>query len=466
MSVHVASSAPLVTRPSPGRAAAEGVDAGEPARGPEGAGLRPEIGSPNGRNRWQCPRRRGCDRNQTATPAIVSRRGELESRRRVDRASGRADRDAAAFRWSCVAAALVGLAWRAVLGVRTGDPRPALARASEADRRGPIRRGAAMAGRGLASRGSPDDAEAAYLLGVCEHAGAARRAAAGGLVARSPPGSPFTARAALARARTLVGDLGRFADAEPILDAAPPGGRRPGGRGPPHALRALLQGGPRSTRCAGCSREGWRPVARPRPELRDLWLIDDDRRCSRRSARSSSQPPASPRRRPRLAGAGRPATPRRPARRGRRDGSTPACDGGPTTRPSGSPGSAGPRPPDDPTRPGGRSTHLPADALREADRLDAPRLARRAARRRRRERRGARAARSRSSPATRRARAAGRARRASRARPTAPRNSAGARPSSTRQGPLSPPPRPMRPRPSGFAELAGLAETLGRPFEA
>src|SRR5262245_28182632 len=57
--------------------------------------------------------------------------------------------------------------------------------------------------------------EAAYWLGVCEHA-AGRFEAALAAWARVPRGSSWSTRAALARARTLVGDLGRFADAEAI----------------------------------------------------------------------------------------------------------------------------------------------------------------------------------------------------------------------------------------------------------
>ena len=119
-----------------------------------------------------------------------------------------------------------------------------------------------------------DDPEAADLLATSEHA-AGRYEAALAAWSRIPPDSPRAASIALARARTLVGNLGRFADAEAILEAA----LRPA-PGParleiahtlsqlyffesrPGAMRRLILGG----------RADWRD---PPSELRDLWLIDD-----------------------------------------------------------------------------------------------------------------------------------------------------------------------------------------------
>ena len=59
--------------------------------------------------------------------------------------------------------------------------------------------------------------EVAYWLGLCEHA-AGRHEAAVAAWGRVPAGSPLAATAELARAQTLVGDLGRFAEAEAILE--------------------------------------------------------------------------------------------------------------------------------------------------------------------------------------------------------------------------------------------------------
>ena len=58
--------------------------------------------------------------------------------------------------------------------------------------------------------------EAAYLLGVCEHAGGNLPAALASWE-RVDPKSAWAGRAGLARARTLVGDLGHFSDGEDVL---------------------------------------------------------------------------------------------------------------------------------------------------------------------------------------------------------------------------------------------------------
>jgi enediyne biosynthesis protein E4 len=66
------------------------------------------------------------------------------------------------------------------------------------------------------------DAEVAYPLGVCRHAGGNSPAA---LAARSrvDPRSPWAVRAGLARARTLVGGPGLFREVESILGGLKPG---------------------------------------------------------------------------------------------------------------------------------------------------------------------------------------------------------------------------------------------------
>ncbi len=74
------------------------------------------------------------------------------------------------------------------------------------------------AGRWLAAQSAwrSDHAETAFLLGICEDA-AGRHEPAAAAWARVPPKSPLGPNAAIARARTLFRDLGRFADAEAAL---------------------------------------------------------------------------------------------------------------------------------------------------------------------------------------------------------------------------------------------------------
>ena len=90
--------------------------------------------------------------------------------------------------------------------------------------------------------------------------------------ARNRPGRP--GGQALARARTLIGDLGRFADAEPILEAAlrAPGPARLEVR---HTLAQLLFTERRPEAMRRVSLDGWREWRDVASELRDLWLIDD-----------------------------------------------------------------------------------------------------------------------------------------------------------------------------------------------
>jgi hypothetical protein len=115
--------------------------------------------------------------------------------------------------------------------------------------------------------------EAADLLGVCEHfAGHYEGAIAAW--SRVPVGSPGAGRAALARAQTLVGNLGRFADAEAVLEAAlsEEGPSRLDIR---HALEQLYFWERRPEAMRRLIRESSRDWRDPAAELRDLWQIDD-----------------------------------------------------------------------------------------------------------------------------------------------------------------------------------------------
>ena len=116
--------------------------------------------------------------------------------------------------WCCGTAVLLALGWGASWTVAEWQFRAGLkkARADIYSRR------FEAAGHWLAAQSAsrPYQAEAAFLLGICEDA-AGRHEAALTAWARVPPGSSWGPNAAIARARTLVGDLGRFTDAEAVL---------------------------------------------------------------------------------------------------------------------------------------------------------------------------------------------------------------------------------------------------------
>jgi enediyne biosynthesis protein E4 len=119
--------------------------------------------------------------------------------------------------WLCGAAGLLALGWGASWTFAEWQFQVGLKKA-EADI--DARRFEA-AGRWLAAQSArrPDHAEAAFLLGICEDA-AGRHEPALTAWARVPLESPLGPNAAIARARTLVADLGRLADAEVVLARA------------------------------------------------------------------------------------------------------------------------------------------------------------------------------------------------------------------------------------------------------
>jgi tetratricopeptide (TPR) repeat protein len=118
----------------------------------------------------------------------------------------------------------------------------------------------------------PPDPEVAYWLGICEHA-AGRPGAALETWKRIPLASPFGTRAALAQAQTLVGDFGRFAAAEPLLEAARHG-ERPEARVALYALTQLAFYEGRHDEMRRLLQDGWSHSADPAGDLRDLWRID------------------------------------------------------------------------------------------------------------------------------------------------------------------------------------------------
>ena len=111
--------------------------------------------------------------------------------------------------------------------------------------------------------------EAIYRLGVCEHAGGNIKSA---LAAwdRVDPHSGWAARAGLATARTLVGDLGRFSDGETILVGLlhDPGPEHDEIR---HTLSELYFWEGRRDAIRRLIEQNWRSASDPKLELRDYW---------------------------------------------------------------------------------------------------------------------------------------------------------------------------------------------------
>jgi tetratricopeptide (TPR) repeat protein len=115
--------------------------------------------------------------------------------------------------------------------------------------------------------------ELAYRLGVCEHAGGDIRAALAAW-SRVEPRSIWWVKAGLARAGTLVGDLGRFSDAEALLESLmrDPGAARDDVR---HTLSELYFWEGRRSAMRRLLERGYRSAADPVVELRDHWRVDN-----------------------------------------------------------------------------------------------------------------------------------------------------------------------------------------------
>jgi len=117
-----------------------------------------------------------------------------------------------------------------------------------------------------------ENPEVADLRGVCEHEAGHYQAAlnAWSLV---PPDSPRAVPVALARARTLITDLGRYDEAETVLrDALRV--RGPFALEVRHTLSQLYFLESRTYEMRRVIRDGWREWTNPPVELRDLWLLD------------------------------------------------------------------------------------------------------------------------------------------------------------------------------------------------
>ncbi len=115
--------------------------------------------------------------------------------------------------------------------------------------------------------------EVVYRLGVCEHAGGNIQAALAAW-SRVEPRSPWFVQAGLAQAGTLVGDLGRFSDAETLLEnlMPNPGAARDEVR---HTLSELYFWEGRRGAMRRLLERGYRLAADPVLELRDHWRVDN-----------------------------------------------------------------------------------------------------------------------------------------------------------------------------------------------
>ncbi len=131
--------------------------------------------------------------------------------------------------------------------------------------------------RWLASQsiGRPENGEAAFLLGLCEqslgHAQAASTALEG-----VPLASRWGIEAALARARTLIDDLGEYSKAEAVLRGA----MAVAGRGADlarlrYALSPLLYREGRRDEMRRLFQDGWGTSPDRAGDLLDLWKIDN-----------------------------------------------------------------------------------------------------------------------------------------------------------------------------------------------
>ena len=187
---------------------------------------------------------------------------------------------------------------------------------------------------------------------------------------RVDPHSSWSVPAGLARAGTLVADLGRFSDAETLLESLMrnPGAARDEVR---HTLSELYFWEGRRGAMRRLLERDYRLAADPVLELRNHWRIDDAVTLVEKvrwEVRSGIK--AGTGRRPGLADAGEPGDASRPIRGGPRIGSTAACKGGRLIRPSGEAGSTGRAPPATWPRRAVPWRLFPPEELTETERLE------------------------------------------------------------------------------------------------
>ena len=127
----------------------------------------------------------------------------------------------------------------------------------------------------LSARGEPSG-EAGFLLGRCKEA-LGRPEEAVEAWEEVPDGAPFDAEADLERARLLADALGRFSEAEAILDTFPRPGGREGVRERARALRSrLLQFQGRFGEIQRLIRSDWARSPRPAEALVRHWRLESD----------------------------------------------------------------------------------------------------------------------------------------------------------------------------------------------
>jgi enediyne biosynthesis protein E4 len=172
--------------------------------------------------------------------------------------------------WFCGAGGLLVLGWAAMSAIPEWRFQSGLKKAREDIKAKRFE----AAGHWLAAQSArrPDDVEAAFLIGICEDA-AGRHEAAVSAWARVPLDSPRGLNAAIARARTLASDLGRFADAEDMLAAVVAHG---GPRAIEHRylLNQLFYWEGRFDEMRRLVQERWSSSPNHVGELRSLWQMD------------------------------------------------------------------------------------------------------------------------------------------------------------------------------------------------
>jgi tetratricopeptide (TPR) repeat protein len=169
-------------------------------------------------------------------------------------------------------AGLALFAWVAVATIRETRAAEDLAEARRRMDAGAFPRARVLLeGLPASRRGDP---EVAFRLGVCAHAAGDFPAALASW-SRVRAGSPWTIPAALAKARTLYGDLGRLAEAEATLEALPLSGSDPDLVEVRHTLSQFyfLQG--RRDAMRRLIEAGWRFAPDPSAELLDHWRTDN-----------------------------------------------------------------------------------------------------------------------------------------------------------------------------------------------
>jgi tetratricopeptide (TPR) repeat protein len=120
-----------------------------------------------------------------------------------------------------------------------------------------------------------DQPEVAYRLGVCEHAQGNIKAALAAWARVKAP-SPWAVRAGLAQARTLVGDLGRYSAAEALLETLMRD-PKPFGDEVRHTLSELYFWEGRRDAVRQLLEAGYHSAADPVIELRDHFRVDNSR---------------------------------------------------------------------------------------------------------------------------------------------------------------------------------------------